>query len=392
MINLPKEGSCTGCSACMDVCPKVAISMKYDKGGFRYPVIDPEKCIECHLCEKRCPALSDDNINNPYIKTFAGYASDREILMGTTSGGFATSLSELVVSEGGIVAGVKYNSDMVHADYALARSKAQLLEFRGSKYVQSEKNGIFLKVREELKNGEKVLFIGCPCDIAGLLNVLHNTPKDNLLTCELVCMGVTSPKIAQDFVQYITDRYHSPVKKICARSKEKGWFVSTLKVELDSGKVLKQPLYASYYGRGFQIYNRPSCYNCKYRGTNGVADIRIGDFWGIKKKDAYWNKNGVSCIFVRTQKGLEAIESMSKNGFRFFEVEYATATDNNMSSTKNKGEKYELLYQKFKDVFLSHGLIAACNATSDFGFRIKRILPASVQPAVKHLYHLLRDK
>lgn len=392
MINLPKEDSCTGCSACQDVCPKDAISMTYDKSGFRYPVIDSAKCVECHLCEKRCPALNNKNIFQPYIKTFAGYSTNRELLMGTTSGGVATELSEMFVSEGGLVAGVQYNSDCIHAEYAIVDDTYELTKLRGSKYVQSEKNGIYIKIQQVLKEGKKVLFIGCPCDIAGLLSVLVNTPKENLLTCELVCMGVTSPKIGEDYAKYISDKYHSQIKSICARSKENGWFVPTLKIKLESGKVLTGPLYASYFGRGSQIYNRPSCFNCKYRGTNGLADIRIGDFWGIKKTDEYWNKDGVSCIFVRTTKGLAALESLRKKGFRLFEVDYATATENNMSSTKNKGEKYENLYRRFKEIFISKGLIAACKGTSNFGFRLKRIIPASIQPMVKHIYHLLRDK
>lgn len=392
MIYLPKEDSCTGCSTCRDVCPKEAIAMTYDAAGFRYPVINHDKCIECHLCEKRCPALSEDNIDNPYVKTFAGYTSDHKLLMSTTSGGFASKLSEIFIGDGGKVAGVRYNSDCFHAEYSLALNMQGIEEFRGSKYVQSEKNGIFLLIRTALENGEKVLFIGCPCDVAGLLSVLKNTPKDRLLTCELVCMGVTSPKIGEEYGKYIYNKYHSRVNNICARSKDKGWFVPNLKIQLESGKKIIEPLYASYFGRGFQIYNRPSCFNCRYRGTNGLADLRIGDFWGIKKQDKYWNKDGVSCIFARTSKGLDAIESMKNNGFKFFEVEYTTATENNMSSTKNKGEKYEALYRHFRDVFMSKGLVAACNATSDFGFRMKRIIPASLQPVVKHIYHLLRDK
>jgi len=392
MINLPKEDSCTGCSACRDICPKKAISMTYDAAGFRYPVIDYDKCIECHLCEKRCPALSIEDINNPYLKSFAGYTSNHDVLTNTTSGGFATELSALIIAENGIVAGVKYNSDCIHAEYSFATNSQELKAFCGSKYVQSEKNGIFLKIRDFLKEGKKILFIGCPCDIAGLLSVIGNTSKENLLTCELVCMGVTSPKIGEEYGKYIQNKYHSQISSICARSKDKGWFVPTLKVQLTSGGTVIEPLFASYFGRGFQIYNRPSCFNCKYRGTNGLADIRIGDFWGIKKTDKYWNKDGVSCIFVRTEKGLEAVKSLGEKGFKLFEVDYSTATENNMSSTKNKGEKYEALYHSFSEVLLSKGLVAACNATADFGFKMKRVIPASLQPVIKHIYHILRDK
>ena len=63
-----------------------------------------------------------------------------------------------------------------------------------------------------------------------------------------------------------------------------------------------------------------------------------------------------------------------------------------MSSIFNKSEKYERLCNKFTEIFLQHGLIAACKETSDWGFKIKRIVPAALQPLVKRAYHLLRDK
>ena len=61
-------------------------------------------------------------------------------------------------------------------------------------------------------------------------------------------------------------------------------------------------LFGTYYGYGFQVYNRPSCLRCSFRGTNGIGDVRIGDFWGYKETDEYWNPKGVSCIFVRNKK------------------------------------------------------------------------------------------
>lgn len=392
MIKLAEAEHCTGCSACKDICPKEAISMEYNNTGFRYPIINRDECIQCHLCERKCPILNKTELNNPYIKTFAGYSLDSDILLHTTSGGFATQLAEIIIRQGGLVAGVKYASDLIHSKYSLVSDIESIYAFSGSKYVQSEKNGIFLKIKSALKDGRKVLFIGCPCDIAGLMEVIGKSDSTNLLTCELVCMGVSSPDIAKEFNSYILKKYKSPVTRICARSKIRGWFVPTLEIQMANGKSLTKPLYASYLGRGMQVYNRPSCFNCKFRGTNGIGDIRIGDFWGIKKTDEYWNVNGVSCIFIRTEKGLQALNDLRLNKFKLFEVDYSKATENNTSSTYNKAEKYKSLSQDFGKIFYNQGLIAACNATSDFGFKMKRVIPAEIQPFIKRVYHLLRDK
>ncbi|MFR2150674.1 MAG: 4Fe-4S dicluster domain-containing protein [Christensenellales bacterium] len=42
---------CTGCGACVSICPKQAIVMQPDTEGFLYPKVDGEKCISCDLCE-----------------------------------------------------------------------------------------------------------------------------------------------------------------------------------------------------------------------------------------------------------------------------------------------------------------------------------------------------
>ncbi len=366
--------------------------MQYDKEGFRYPVVNENLCVACGLCEKKCPAYDTSYISSPYLKTFAGYTTNLDILMNTTSGGFATALSKLAIDNGYTVAGVKYNQDFIKSEYTIVDTNEGLDALRGSKYVQSEKNGIFKSIKFLLKGGRKVLFIGCPCDIAGLYSVVGNLDTDNLLTCELVCMGVTSPGIAEKFRSYVETKYKRKLTYICARSKRNGWFVPTLEMRFEEGGTKTEPLFASYYGRGFQIYNRPSCFNCKYRGATGMADIRIGDFWGIKREDPFWNKNGVSCIFAKTEKGLSAIQKLSYSGYYIYEVDYTTATTNNMSSVKNKGRKYEELRNEFARIFLEKGLVEACRQTADMGFRLKRIIPASVQPIIKKVYHLIRDK
>lgn len=46
--------NCFGCTACLNVCPKNAITMQADSEGFLYPEIN-ENCIDCKMCIKVCP-------------------------------------------------------------------------------------------------------------------------------------------------------------------------------------------------------------------------------------------------------------------------------------------------------------------------------------------------
>jgi coenzyme F420-reducing hydrogenase beta subunit len=123
-----------------------------------------------------------------------------------------------------------------------------------------------------------------------------------------------------------------------------------------------------------------------------VGDIRVGDFWGIKETDEYWNPNGVSCIFVRTEKGKDLLKMLPGEEFAMFKTDYETATLSNMSSYKNKGEKYEQLREKFAVEFFQHGLIAACKKNATVGFWIKHFVPDVFHKKMKKMYHLIVDK
>ena len=41
------KSNCCGCGACVNVCPRNAISMKPDEYGFAYPHVDQTICVDC---------------------------------------------------------------------------------------------------------------------------------------------------------------------------------------------------------------------------------------------------------------------------------------------------------------------------------------------------------
>ena len=387
---LVERDLCTGCSACKNVCPTNAITMEYDKEGFLYPTTDVSKCIDCKACSTVCPLKNKKEEYPSYIKTYAGYSTNSEIINNSTSGGFITTLSKLVLKQNGIVFGVRYDSEFVKSYYVGIEKEEDLVLLAGSKYVQSEKGEVFSKVKEALKS-KMVLFVGCPCDVSALKLFLKKD-YENLYTCELVCMGVTSYKIGEEYKKYTEQKNKSKLISINARSKKHGWFVPHLEENFENGKTKLTTLFGSYYGYGFQVYNRPSCFNCSFRDKNGVADFRAGDFWGIKESDEFWNSNGVSCIFVRTIRGEALLEKLKDMEFKLFETDYDKATKNNMSSTKNKGEKYQKLRDKFTKIYLQEGLIPACKKTESISVKIKRLMPKKLRVLAKKIYHKLHDK
>ena len=385
--------NCCGCSACEQICSKRAITMNADKEMFLYPVVDEDKCIDCGLCVKTCPVTNECKSNAPYLKTYAGYSTDETIMKRSTSGGFVTSLSHLIIDKGGVVYGVIFSEDFTHTQYTVAKSHEELQKLAGSKYVQVQKGDTFSRIKSDLVNGTLVLFVGCPCDVSGLKRFLRKE-YDNLLTCELVCMGVTSPKIAIDYKAWTEKKNKSKLVSMNMRSKEKGWFVPHLEEHFANGKMKCNTLFGTYIGYGFQVFNRPSCFFCQYRDTTGVGDIRVGDFWGIKQSDEFWNPNGVSGIYVRTRKGQTLVEELNASNFKLFETDYILATRSNMSSFKNKPVKYQCLRAKFEKIYIQQdkGLIAACRGTASIAFWVKHYVPDSYHATLKRISHFFKDK
>lgn len=358
-LHLLKNEKCCGCGVCSAVCPQNIIEMKPDNYGFLYPqIVSPNFCVACHLCMDYCPSQHLEEIQIPThnVAVFAGFTSNPYELQKSASGGIASSISQQIIKEGGVVYGVVYSSDFSKAMYRKADTSEALEAFRGSKYIQADKLNIYSDVLEALKCGKKVLFIGLPCDVAGLKTYLG---KDfpSLFTIELICYGVTSPKVAEYYLSYLENKFHKKVVDFSVRYKKGGkWTPPYLYAMFEDGFSYLHPFYDTDYGIAFSLLSRPSCYNCVYKGNKRVADMTIGDYWGCTEEDAFWNSGGVSSVFVHTEKGNILVECLS--GVKLFGTDYAHASaanpmiENSLPSSP--------LRNIFSRLFVIFGLKTAC--------------------------------
>lgn len=389
--NINKRIECCGCTACESICSKKAITMKPDNEGFLYPVVNEEKCINCGLCLNVCPTINKCENNYQYIKSFGGYSNDERIINSCASGGVSTALAIECIKNNGVVFGVKFNNDYKTSEYTRIEKLEDLWTLCSSKYIQPLKSGIHASVKNDLQNGKPVLFVGCPCDIASLKRYLRKD-YDNLLTCELFCAGITSSKVLE---QYLTIREKKVGAKLTAlnvRNKEKGWFIQHIKEEFQNGKVYYKNHFGTYLGYGFLNFRRPSCYHCQYKQNTTYCDIKVGDFWGIKNSDPYWNPKGVSVILAKTQKGLDALNSLSS--FYLHEISHTKATINNAGFMGHPNDLLLKRREKFANIFIdkNKGLAAACKATAPLSFWIKYYVPISFHTFLKKIFHSIVDK
>ena len=210
MISIQNKRECCGCKACDDVCPKEAISFKIDEEGFWYPEVDMLKCINCHLCEKVCPILHHDGISKGNLErpiTFILQHKNVSERFNSTSGAAYPTIARYYLENGYYVAGHIFNEDYSVRGY-VTNTLEELELLRKSKYLQSDMHGVYTTVKNLLKAGEKVLFSGCPCQIAAMKTFLGKH-YEGLLTIDFTCMGIDSPLAFKKYIESMERIYGS---------------------------------------------------------------------------------------------------------------------------------------------------------------------------------------
>ena len=307
MIEIKNKKDCCGCMACGDVCPKNAISFPRDNEGFWYPSVDSQLCINCGLCEKVCPMQNIESVKKnkkEELKVYGGYHNDIVIRFDSTSGGIFTALAQTMYAEKGYVSGAFYNENFDVENY-ISNSKLDLRKLRSSKYVQSSATGLYKKIKSLLDSGEKVLACGSPCQMTGLRTYLQKD-YDNLLIVDFLCRACNSPKVFHKYLEALESKYNSKITAIKDKNKDHGWRSLARKITFEDGQVYYGEGHDDNYRRGYHlnVFERPSCYGCKFKGVPRISDISLGDFWGIERIDPSIDRNlGTSLIMVNSKKG-----------------------------------------------------------------------------------------
>lgn len=296
----------TGCLACLNVCPKHAIGVTEGFLGEILPTIDEDKCVDCGLCDKICPSLNPSPMHLP-MDCYAAWTKNEVDYVSATSGGMATAISKSVISKGGVVYGcAAHGLQVKHMRCATMKDVEKL---KGSKYVQSEMGDLYQALKKDVLEGLTVLFIGTPCQVAGVKNYLRQE-YDNLLTVDLICHGVPSQQSLHASLRHaIRDIEPTKVTYLSFRNHAKGDFCLECRGFKKDGKpfIFERGIdYSNSYYPAFFFGNsyRNSCYQCRYAYRQRISDISIGDFWGLKDEKVHREAdNGISVVLVNTDKG-----------------------------------------------------------------------------------------
>lgn len=316
-IVLSPNDKCTGCSVCAEICPKKCIKMAYVDSIHARPVIDTEQCIACGSCMNVCPALSKyapTNIGQNYYMSW--HLNDEE-RMSSTSGGAGAAFVSKAIKNGWYVCGASMD-DTFTLTHIITHDAGNAKTLKGSKYLQSNMEGVYSHIKELTLTGNNVLFIGTPCQVEALNRYLPEKAKENVLTCGIICHGVNSPLVWNDFKNWLESYYNSKLIEYKFRSKSRGWQKKNggpslrISFKFKDGKEVDQPSWKNlfHWWFGHHYILRPSCFHCDYRTEYRNSDITIGDFWGVEKVNASADTyKGVSVVISSTQKGDSFVKS-----------------------------------------------------------------------------------
>lgn len=336
---------CTGCRACEKMCKKNAIEMVADEKGFLYPKVNYKKCIECGLCKLRCPINNEEKEND--IKAYAAFNKNQEIRENSSSGGVFTVFAEYFLDKGGVVFGVGFDEEF-KAENVKVENKGDLKKLRGAKYLQSNTKDTYLEAKKLLEEGKKVYYSGTPCQIEGLYSYLGKQ-YENLITQDLICHGVPSPKVWEEYLKYKGKK----IKDIRFRSKEKcTWENYELSFTYEDGKESinhNKDVYMNLFLK--DVILRDSCYNCKFKKENRMSDITLADFWGIDEVEKGFNdKRGTSLLILNSAKAKDLVEKL-RDKIELKEVDLKKAIKHNKSmvSSVKKHEKSNEVFKMLED-------------------------------------------
>ena len=302
---------CSGCTACANISPKSAIEMVRDEEGFLYPKVNIDKCINCGLCKKTCPMINHKEHHEFEQKAYIFQNKDEQTRLESTSGGAFTALAEEVINSNGVVFGVAFDKDF-KVKHTYATTKKELEMFRNSKYVQSDPNEMFTKVKEFLASGKKVLFSGTSCQIAGLKSFLKKD-YENLLLVDVVCRAVPSPLMWEKYLEVQKKKYLNP-KKILFREKYHGYKYSNMSI-YGQNKDYHRGIDSDPYLRAFfsNICDRPSCYTCKFKTQYRESDLTIWDCFNVEKFNSRLDDDkGTTRILCHTKKGMDMVKKIAE--------------------------------------------------------------------------------
>ena len=379
------KNECSGCGSCMSVCSCRAITMESDEMGFHYPTIDSSLCVHCNLCKTACGFINTkERENSGKVRCFGFRHTDRAVLKASRSGGAFYAIAEEVIRSGGIVWGAALCEEMV-VRHIWIDTLDNLCKLQGSKYVQSDMEDSYPVVASQLTAGNEVLFSGTACQIAGLNAFLTVKRIDcsKLLTCDIVCQGVPSPKLFSEHLEYLRKKHGSEISDFNFRDASRiGWEGHEESYIVNNERRFFSREYTTMHIKCL----RESCFSCPFASLSRPADITLADFWGVKEHyPNFYSDLGNSMVMINTENGMCAFNK-AKQETEVIEVDIERALQPRLCSPSQKPEDYDEFWKQY----IEKGYLYCIKTYGRESFKSKLVY--TVKPLLRRLNNYRMEK
>lgn len=302
---------CLGCGMCEAIYPQKC-KMEIDSKGFYIPIFHEKlACKEDKHLAKICPSINV--IGHPsrskwgnikYISE--GWAKDSQLRYHAASGGATSALAAYLLESKQVDAilqiGNKKGSYLLN-ELQISETYDQIYNNAQSRYAPAL---VFPNIIKILRNSNKTYaFIGKPCDIAGIKNLILEYPefKNRIkFFIAIFCAGMPSYNSTHK-VYSQSGRDDKPQK---VKYRGDGW-PGEFTAEWEDGHKFTMN-YCESWGN---ILGKTIGLRCKMcpDGIGLLADIAIGDSWSTKDGYPDFKEQPGRCfILIRTNNGEKIID------------------------------------------------------------------------------------
>ncbi len=284
------------------------------------------------------------------------YNKNKEVVKKSSSGGIFYTIASMFFS--------KYTKVKVYgcvldehlnAVHIGIENLSDIEPLMGSKYINSNINGIYQEIVECLNKEYTILFSGTPCQIHALNSIIKARKIDSskLYTLDFVCHGVSNDNFFHDYIKHLEKKYKSKAIKCKFRTKNKYGKLQDMSVCFENGKkyiasTTKYDWFYSAYHKNLSI--REQCFNCTFTTLTRNSDITMSDAWG-NSIDGCWSP---SLIIINSIKGKEIFNKIKKN-LIYNAIDLKDVHNPQLYEKIDKPECYE----QFNNVYKKEGFYAA---------------------------------
>ena len=211
--------------------------------------------------------------------------------------------------------------------------------------------------------------------------------EEHLVCMDIVCHGVPSPRVWNDYKAYVERKYHGKIEKIDFRNKERfGWSDHWETVTINGKEHDSQVYMKMFYEHTFL---REACYVCPYKNLQRISDISIADAWGVEAANPEFDDNrGVSLVLINTQKG-EKWFLDSLQGCDFKECALEKYMQEPLKGPFKKPDNTENVWKEYNEV--SFGKFVKNHYKEPFLSVVKRSLKRKIKDMIpKEFWNRLR--